>query len=201
MARLFVTVLGSALFFAGSVCASEDVRDSPVVTALVKQALEFERSGTDVPWSNPETGNGGVIRVERTYFLNADTPCRDYIRTSERQGGDRTVTKGTGCRMEDGRWLLDEQPAAEASPGSKGDSAFANPRGDSKVEKAGEARPKSPEPKALTPPKQDAKGKAAEKNSKSPSGGTEVTAASPDAPRAKPKIVAPIYTLPSKSEL
>lgn len=201
MARLFVTVLGSALFFAGSVCASEDVRDSPVVIALVKQTLEFERAGIDVTWSNPETGNGGVIRVERTYFLNSDTPCRDYIWTTNRPGGNRTVTRGTGCRIGDGRWFLDEQSTAEALPGSKGDSAFASPRGDRRKEKVGEVRPKTPESKALATSKREAKDKAAEKNSESPTGGTKVTAAKPAPPRAKPKILTPNYTLPSKSEL
>jgi len=194
MARLFVTVLAGALLLAGPVSAAEDPRDSAVVTPLVKQTLEFERTGVEVPWSNPKTGNRGVIRVERTYFSTADKPCRDYIRTSEGRGGERSATKGTGCRLEDGRWFLDEQSTAEALPGPKGKPAGASPRDDDKAER-------TDAPTDLTPAKQDAKGKAAEKNSKTPTGDAKATAASPAAPESEAEIAAPSYTMPSRSEL
>jgi len=189
------------LFFAGSVCASEDARDTSVVSASVKQTLEFERSGTDVPWSNPVTGNRGVIRVERTYYLNADTPCRDYIRTVDRPGAKRTVTKGTGCRMANGRWFLEEKSDPEALPASKGESASTRPRVNRSKEKAAKARPRTVRPKPLAKSERDAGDKATAKDRKSPAGGTKVTAAIPPAPPAKPKILAPTYSLPSKSEL
>jgi len=172
-----------------------------VVTASVKHTLEFERSGVDVAWSNPVTGNGGMIRVERTYFLNPDTPCRDYIRTADRPGGKRSVTKGTGCRMEDGRWFLDEQNNAEALPASKGDSGSTKPRVNRSKEKLAKARPKAVEPKPLAKSKQDAEDKATAKKPKNPAGGNKVTAAIPPAPPAKPRILAPTYSLPSKSGL
>ncbi|MEE8270157.1 MAG: RT0821/Lpp0805 family surface protein [Alphaproteobacteria bacterium] len=104
----------------GPAAAAEDFRDVAYLADFVNRVLENERTGDDVAWSNPETGNGGIITIERTYFLDPESPCRDYRRTTEQAGGAQLVMTGTGCRTPAGVWRLDEQvappPPAPAPP-------------------------------------------------------------------------------------
>jgi hypothetical protein len=165
---------------------------------MVKQTLEFERTGTDLRWSNPETGSGGVIRVERTYYRDANTPCRDYIRTTKRPGGEEFTTRGTGCRMSDGRWFLDETPsdpapkapsaAAGAPAGRKDDTVVAAPPAALKTEAPATPAPVSPS--TAEAPWSDDPGDVAAPE-----------ADAPVPPRVKPKVLAPDYKMPSKSAL
>ena len=128
MARVLIGLLLGVVSFSGPVRAKDDPSDAAVVIPLVKQTLEFERTGTDLKWSNPETGSRGVIRVERTYYRDPKTPCRDYIRTTKRPDGAETTTRGTGCRMSDGRWFLDEKPPTAGAPAPAVPSAAARAR-------------------------------------------------------------------------
>lgn len=82
---------------------------------LVNQALENERTDVEIPWRNVETGSSGTIVVERTFYRDPNTPCRDYRRTIERSGAPTVVIEGTGCRVQPGRWSLDEQEPATAA--------------------------------------------------------------------------------------
>ena len=99
--------------------ASEDFRDIGYVSAVVNKVLEYDRNGTTVPWTNPETGNSGEITVETTYFLDPDTPCRSYRRSTMGTDGKRVEVKGSGCRTPRGVWRLNEtadEETAEAPP-------------------------------------------------------------------------------------
>jgi surface antigen len=87
--------------------------DRDYVLSLVNQVLETERTDVEVPWLNPETGNGGRIVVERTFYLEPGKPCREYRRTVERAGSPAVVIEGTGCRAGPEQWNLDEE---EPSP-------------------------------------------------------------------------------------
>ena len=204
-ARFAAALLLGLVCLAGAPRAGEDPRDAAVVAALVKQTLEFERTGTDLPWSNPETGSRGVIRVERTYNLDSDTPCRDYTRTTRRPDGERITTRGTGCRMGDGRWFLDEAPGADVAPASKAPPASKTPPAVAgapagrKDETAAALSPKAP--KAATPavPARAGEDKAAATGRDKPAGGTAAEARAPAPPPVKPKVLAPDYTLPSRS--
>jgi surface antigen len=95
---------------------AQDARDLPYVSALLSQALETERTNVEIPWSNPETGNGGTIEITRTYYRDSDnTPCRDYTRTVGRPGAPPVIARGTGCRVGPARWELDEETVIEAA--------------------------------------------------------------------------------------
>ncbi|MGH6884667.1 MAG: RT0821/Lpp0805 family surface protein [Geminicoccales bacterium] len=97
--------------------AAQSDADEEYVGPLINQALESERTGVEVPWTNPATGSSGTIVVERTFYRDPRTPCRDYRRTIERTGGPTLAIEGTGCRIGPGRWSLDEEepdPAREA---------------------------------------------------------------------------------------
>lgn len=100
--------------------AVDDPRDTAFLAPVIQRALETARTDVEVPWSNPATGHRGVIVVERTFYREPSTPCRDYTRTVETAGAAPEVTRGTGCRTEAGVWEIDEPPAsmAHARPGA-----------------------------------------------------------------------------------
>lgn len=102
-----------ALALAGPSFAANDFRDVAIVSATINMVLEGERSGVKVNWSNPETGNGGYVVAERTFFLDPQSPCRDYRRSMRNAAGETMVVTGTGCRTRDGRWELDEEAKAQ----------------------------------------------------------------------------------------
>ena len=60
-----------------------------------------------------------MIVIERTFYRDPRTPCRDYRRTLERAGAPTVEIQGTGCRIGPGLWSLDEegaQPVATTAP-------------------------------------------------------------------------------------
>jgi 17 kDa outer membrane surface antigen len=94
--------------------AAQADADEDYVGPLISEALETQRSGVELPWTNPATGGSGIIVVERTFYRDPRTPCRDYRRTLERGGRPTVTIEGTGCRTGSGRWSLDEEASREA---------------------------------------------------------------------------------------
>jgi len=91
--------------------------DEGYLSLVINRALEVERTLTEVPWVNPATGNRGVIVIDRTFYRDADRPCRNYHRTIEGGDGVQKVVRGTGCRIGPGLWSISEtsgdSPSAE----------------------------------------------------------------------------------------
>lgn len=131
--------------------AADDPRDSDYLASVINRILETERSGVEIPWSNAETGNKGVIVIERTYYRPPeDTPCREYRRTVETPGAPEVV-KGTGCRIESGLWELEEQGEPPSSkPGAP--PAAAGGGGGAGGDPAPVATADKTEPPAAAPP-------------------------------------------------
>ena len=171
----YVAVLWIAATVAPHEVAAQAEADEEYVGPLVNQALETEKSGVEIPWSNPATGSSGMILIERTFYRDPRTPCRDYRRTLERVGAPTVEVQGTGCRIGSARWSLDEEEPREVAvtPPSAG---------------TGTARP--PEP-AESPDPEPAAGPAA------PS--CPAQSAAP-VPCGKPAAVVD-YTMPTKTEL
>ena len=103
-----VGALALALLLPASPKAQEGAEDKAYLEGRLSKILEFERTGAEIPWSNPKTGNSGNIQLKRTYFLNPNSPCRDYVRSIDAEGGEPETVRGTGCREADGRWKLTE---------------------------------------------------------------------------------------------
>lgn len=181
----------------GAARADEDPRDSAVVGPLVKQTLEFERTGKDLKWSNPETGSRGIIRVERTYYRDANTPCRDYIRTTKRPDGEDTTMRGTGCRMGDGQWYLNEAVGAPPPKVPPATARAATGATDAKAAAAPSAAPKTKTPAIPAPAGMTAEGSGPDE----PDEDEMAEVGAPTPPRVKPKVLAPDFTMPSKSAL
>ena len=86
---------------------AQDQSDAAYLAAFLNKVLEFERSGNQVPWQNPASGKHGVIVVERTYFLDPKTPCREFSYTVEGEFSRSREFEGMGCRNEVGEWRLE----------------------------------------------------------------------------------------------
>jgi surface antigen len=186
VAAFLLSPLGSR-----TVLANEDPRDRPYVMDQVNQALETQRTMVETRWSNPETGNGGTIVVDRTFYRDTGEPCRDYRRTLDRSGAPPLVIEGTGCRISPARWeIVEKTPAPPErsrtpTPGTKKGARDPAPAEAKKptpkaapAEKATAVKaPVCPDPAALGPPFTVVK-----------------------APCAKPAAFTD-YTLPSKAEL
>ena len=118
-ARLPLTLAAALIAcasLAGAPDAAAQVADEEYVEPLLNQALEAERTGVELPWRNPATGSSGVIAIERTFYRDPRTPCRDYRRTLERAGEPAVEVEGTGCRIGPNEWAIDEEtPASRAA--------------------------------------------------------------------------------------
>jgi surface antigen len=177
--RLIAPALGMLCLAAAA--APQDVTaqadaDEEYVGPLVNDALETAKSGVAIPWSNPATGSSGTIVIERTFYRDPRTPCRDYRRTLERVGAPEVEIEGTGCRIGPGRWSLDEE-----KPGGAAATAATTP-GTRAAPRPQERAAPSPEPAAgPAPPSCPALNAA-------------------PVPCAKPPAVVD-YTMPTRTEL
>ncbi len=82
--------------------------DDKVVLEMVNQALEKESTGVEVQWTNPATGNSGIIVVIETLSTASEQPCRKYRRTRKRPEASLETIEGVGCRVDPGVWELEE---------------------------------------------------------------------------------------------
>ncbi len=141
---------------------AENPSDLAYVQRQLNKILEFERTAEVIPWKNPETGNGGTIKIDRTYFFDPKTPCRDYVRTVDKEGAEALSIRGTGCREAEGKWKLteDSKPKRtvrrEPSTGTSGSPAPA-----AKDAGTGAAKPTDLKPDAKAAAAKEAAAKAA----------------------------------------
>ncbi len=142
-------VLAAALsvWLAGPGRAAEDPDDAKYVAGRLQDVLEYEKTGREVVWANPTTKKSGIIKIERTFYKDSNTPCRDYVRTQDLGEGLALEVRGTGCRLGDGRWFLDEKaPAVTGAPAppSAGSSSAGTTTGPTPSSSASGATPPQP---------------------------------------------------------
>jgi surface antigen len=204
-----IVVAGGAAGWAGTGNAAPagDPRDQPYLSVVVNQALETERTNVEIPWSNPETAHRGAIVIERTFYRDPRTPCREYRRTTERPGerpGEpAALIRGTGCRIGPAVWSLDE---ADAPPETATAGTSAPDVTSSGTTTSGTV-PGTPAPAATGQPAPPRAGKPAPKTAGKPAPKTAAarsaprTAAGPRSAEAEKAPSLPSYTLPSKTGL
>lgn len=162
---------------------SEDPGDQTYLTIKINESLETTRSGVEIPWRNVETGNRGTMVIERTYYRDPATPCRDYRRTVQRAGQPAVEIRGTGCRIGKALWSLDEVAVA---PGRR------SPGG-------GTASPLPLSPPTASPPAKPPESTRAPASGKAATGSAATLPPPIAAPADLPPF--PAYTLPSKADL
>lgn len=187
---LFASLMGAATNPAHAEIQG-DPRDQPIVGFAVNQALEFERSGVPIPWSNANTGRKGTIVLEAATYSRPDGPCRAYRRTIERPGFTTAEIRGSACRIGPALWSVEESVVTAAV-------AVTLPA----MSPAAAPSASAPPPRKTTPAHPDAGKASSDKTSQgSAVAGTakadSVKADNEVAPRSKPSL--PAYTLPSKA--
>ena len=110
------TVITSSILLSGCISNSVNSNPGPSVDTLLSQtdiqladaaasyALENLLSGQRWSWSNPETGNSGLVRPKRTWYVEERGQyCRAYeerITAAERTGEFSDIA----CRSASGEW-------------------------------------------------------------------------------------------------
>ncbi|MGI9491170.1 MAG: RT0821/Lpp0805 family surface protein [Geminicoccaceae bacterium] len=89
--------------------------DDAVVLKLLNETLENEPTGVEIQWSNPATGNQGIVVVTKTVTTPPDRPCREYLRTRGQAAGSVETIEGVGCRITAGMWELEEKTDPSSS--------------------------------------------------------------------------------------
>lgn len=193
-----VVVIGASAEAHGA--TGGDPRDQPYLSTIVNQALETERTKVEIPWSNPETGNRGIIVIDRTWYRDPQSPCRDYRWTLERAGHPMETISGTGCRIGPAVWRLDE--------GSSASAGLSIPDPAAPLPVPGSAPP-TPDPAVATPappsvpisPPRAAPKARAEQAQSARKGSTPASKPAASASTASEPASLPGYTLPSKTAM
>ena len=84
--------------------AGMDDEDKQLAYEAQVQALESGRSGTAVPWRNPDSGRYGSVVPGPAYRSNG-MQCRPYAHTIYIDGQPQ-VARGNACRNPDGTWSV-----------------------------------------------------------------------------------------------
>ncbi len=70
-----------------------------------QRALEYNETGYESSWVNPDTGKEVSFVPVETYQRDSGRYCREY-RTEVRVGGSFEQAYGTACRQPDGSWEI-----------------------------------------------------------------------------------------------
>lgn len=101
--KVLATFAGAVLgAFAGSNIGRRlDVYDE----MQAQRALEYNRTGDQTTWVNPDSGKQVVFVPTETYQRDSGQYCREY-RTQVEVGGRVEEAYGTACRRPDGSWKI-----------------------------------------------------------------------------------------------
>ena len=89
----------------GEIGASLDRADQAYAAQSYQNALERNKIGERVAWSNPDSGNSGSYTPTRTYQASTGEYCREFQQTIV-VGGRTESAYGTACRQPDGSWQV-----------------------------------------------------------------------------------------------
>lgn len=105
-----VATIGGALLGAAlgnSLGQSLDRADMVYYNQTSQQALERGQPGQSFPWTNPQSGNSGVVTPGSYYQAGNGQYCREFSQNIS-VGGKTERAYGTACRQPDGAWQIVE---------------------------------------------------------------------------------------------
>ncbi len=102
----------SAAVLTATVVSAAEVSDADYLADVMNQRLEFQRTGGEVQWLNPSTGNGGIVILLSTDESDPERPCRSYRYTIEQPGEATIVVEGDACRIAASLWQRSETPVS-----------------------------------------------------------------------------------------
>ena len=88
-----------------SIGASLDRIDLQYASQAHHDALEYEPSGAETRWHNPDTGHCGTVSPGPAYRDDRGAYCREYQQTVT-IGGREQQAYGQACRQPDGTWKV-----------------------------------------------------------------------------------------------
>ena len=92
-------------WFGGEIGKSLDKADRAYMRSSTQEGLEYGKIGSKTRWSNPDSGNSGVIKPTRTYQQANGQDCREFEQTVFVNQKQETAT-GRACRDSDGTWKI-----------------------------------------------------------------------------------------------
>jgi len=99
--------IGAAVGGMGGVYLASKIAqtDIPFYKDAANLSLGHAPTGKVHRWTNPESGNSGVIRSTSTAYSSNGMVCRPY-RSTVTLKDKITSTDGTACQMANGRWQI-----------------------------------------------------------------------------------------------
>tara|TARA_Y100000590_G_C15460226_1_gene916186 strand:- start:166 stop:636 length:471 start_codon:yes stop_codon:yes gene_type:complete len=97
------TMLGSII--GGTIGKYLDDKDKEIMLKTTKTMLENENLGEQVSWQNPDTGNKGTVKANKSFKNNKNQLCKEFSQTvSTSKITEKSY--GTACRQADGSWKI-----------------------------------------------------------------------------------------------
>jgi surface antigen len=81
-----------------------DETDKKLLAEATEQALERTKSGKQIQWNNPDSGNEGYVKPLKTYQVD-NKYCREFLQEAI-IAGEKATIYGTACRKPDGQWKI-----------------------------------------------------------------------------------------------
>jgi len=102
------TAVGAAGGAAGGYVAGRKLEESDMVfyRKLTNTELASAEDGAVLNWTNPETGNSGIIRPVHTYNIADGRVCKGYRSTVAFSSDAIQSGAGTACLTTDGSWQI-----------------------------------------------------------------------------------------------
>ncbi len=97
------TLIGALV--GNSVGASLDRIDLEYASQAQYEALEYEPTGAETRWHNPDTGHSGTVSPGPAYRDDRGAYCREYQHTVT-IAGKQQQAYGQACRQPDGTWKV-----------------------------------------------------------------------------------------------
>lgn len=97
------TLIGAMI--GGAAGRSLDKADALYAGRAGYQALEYQPTGAEVPWQNPDSGHYGSVQPLATWQSPSGAFCREFTHTVF-VGSHPQKAYGRACRQPDGSWQV-----------------------------------------------------------------------------------------------
>jgi len=104
LAATGIGALAGALI-GGQIGKGLDDNDRQILALSSQKALETAPSGSNIPWSNPDSGHNGYVTPTSTFQNDRGQYCREYTQVIN-VGGKEEKAYGRACRKPDGHWEI-----------------------------------------------------------------------------------------------
>ncbi|MEM9838614.1 MAG: RT0821/Lpp0805 family surface protein [Pseudomonadota bacterium] len=108
--QIFATAIGAAVgaYFGAEIARALTEEDKKQMSTAAGDVLSDPSEGATREWSNPESGNSGVITADLVYADDrTGEACRTFSQTVTLADGTTETANGRACQKDDGSWVLE----------------------------------------------------------------------------------------------